>query len=320
MVQPWSCAEQHIARLEVVVSHCNLVVSRSAGLLILGILLGCGGAEDTAEAPLGTLVMPLASVVDGIHYQLEGAFFMTGPVTGRVQENGSGTILVAALPEGDYEIDLRGEWTLKRQAESGGMEPVDAELVSPNPRPVHIESGQSVTVAWIFETDGFPLILEPPGLFQGNLTVIDSSNPAHEIFGDVLLTEQSQVDALAPIDTISGSLTISGSVSSLASLAALTQIEGDLSIVDSGGLNDLAGLEGVAEIGGELLVLGNASLASVRALASLTTVDAVSITDNVVLPTCEASWLVDNITITNAGAIEPGGVVISGNDDSGTCP
>jgi hypothetical protein len=54
----------------------------------------------------------------------------------------------------------------------------------------------------------------------------------------------------------------------------------------------------------------------------------VSIIDNSALPTCEAHWLIDNITLTLRGtigdvgvdgAIAPGSVQITGNDDVAPC-
>jgi hypothetical protein len=269
-----------------------------AGALGFPLLLACSagssadgaGAAAAGDARFGTLSMPLATIVNGIRYRLTtDRFSLSGPIEQDLQHNGDGSIVVAALPEGDYEVTLHDGWVLERQAESG-FEAVAAELVSPNPRGVHIESEQTTTVAWLFQTDGTPLSLEPPGLFQGNLAVADSSNPATAIFGDVLAAEARHIDALAGIARIEGSLTIEASVSSLAALSALTHVADDL-IIRGTALTTLAGLDTLAEVGG-----------------------AVAITDNAGLPTCAAEELVARL------GTDPADAHLSGNDDAGACP
>lgn len=235
--------------------------------------------------------MPLATVVNGVRYRLSTSrFSLSGPLEiDPLQENGSGTILVATLPEGDYEVTLHDGWVLERQTESG-FGAVQAALASPNPRPVRVASEQTTTVAWLFQTDGEPVALEPPGLFQGNLAVADSSNPATTVFGDVLALTAEQVDALGGLETIEGSLTLQGDVTSLVALSSLTRVSGDLTI-DGTSLTSLAGLEALAEVGG-----------------------AVTITRNTALPTCAAEALV------LALGREPSDADLSGNDDAGACP
>jgi hypothetical protein len=263
-----------------------------ASVLIFG-ALGCADAPVSVQADdgaLGALSMPIATIVNGIRYRLTNdAFSIAGPVSRALQHNGSGTIVFAAVPEGDYEVTLHDGWVLERQAESG-FEPVQAELVSPNPRPVRIESEQTTMVAWVFETEGAPLSLEPPGVFQGNLAVVDSTNPTSDILGDVLATEPAHVEALAGIATVAGSVTIEGPIASLAALSELTTVEDDLTITSTA-LTTLADLENLASLGG-----------------------VVTITDNAQLPTCEAMALVVRL------GIDPEAARISGNDDSAGCP
>jgi hypothetical protein len=265
-----------------------------ASALSVPFLLGCGdpaALDQGGQAAFGTLSMPLATVVNGVHYRLAtGRFSLSGPVEiDRLQENGSGTIVIASLPEGDYEVTLHDGWVLERQMESG-FEAVVAELASPNPRPVRIESEQTTMVAWLFRTDAELVGPEPPGLLQGNLAVADSTNPATSILGDVLALAPDHVDALAGIVSIDGSLAIEDDVSTLTALSSLTRIEGDL-IISGTALTSLAGLEGLAEVGG-----------------------AVEITDNAGVPTCAAEALAAQLGIDSADA------EISGNDDAGVCP
>jgi hypothetical protein len=266
-----------------------------AGALGFSCLLACGAeppaAVVVADGAVGTLAMPLATSVNGIRYRLTSDHFsLSGPIEiDSLSHNGDGSIVFATLPEGDYAVTLHEGWVLERQAESG-FEAVQAELVSPNPRAVHIESEQTTTLAWLFQTDGSPLSLDqPPGLFQGNLAVADSTNPATTISGDVLATESVHVEALAGIGSIDGSLTLQDEVSSLAALGALTSIDGAL-IIRGTPLTSLAGLE------------------------SLAVVDAVAITDNASLPSCAAAALVARLGVAAADA------EVSGNDDDGLCP
>lgn len=268
--------------------------SAALALPCLAALLSCGAPAPSAsdgDAAVGTLSMPLATIVNDVRYRLAPSrFSLSGPVEiGLLQENGNGTILVATLPEGDYEVTLHDGWVLQRQMESG-FEAVVAELASPNPRPLRIVSGQTTMLAWLFRTDGVPVDLGPPGVFQGNLAVSDSSNPATRILGDVLAQTAEQVDVLGGLETIQGSLTVQGDVSSLAALSALTQIDGDLTI-DATALTSLAGLEALTEVGGRVIITNNAAL-----------------------PTCAAEALV------GALGSEPADVEISDNDDTGVCP
>lgn len=300
-----------------------------AGLACL--VLGCAEPGTPERASFGSLSMPLATEVNGVRYRLGGdSFFVTGPVSRDLEPNGSGVIVYATLPAGAYQVGLRDGWALERQGD-GGFQQVEAELVSPNPREVQIESGSTTILAWIFQTDGLPVALEPPGVVQGNLAVLDSSNPARSLTGDLLLGAQPHVDALRGVEHIDGSLDIDGSggVVSLAALGALTRVEGDFSLVGSSSLDSLDGVGALAHIGGTLHLEGNTALARLRALAALRSVGAISIVDNPSLPACEAEWLVSHITDTLGGIIgrgrpdagvEPGSVTLSGNDGAGNCP
>jgi hypothetical protein len=260
-----------------------------------GVLLTCLSACDNApigtDESLGTLSMPLVTVVNDIRYRLtEDRFSVSGPVEiDELQHNGDGSIVVATLPEGDYELTLHDGWVLEREADSG-FEPIEAALASPNPRPVRIESEQTTTVVWMFQTDGNPVGFQPPGVLQGNLGIADSSNPGTTLVGDVLATELGHLDALEGIVTIQGSLSIEGGVASVQPLSALTHIDGHLSISGTS-LTTLEGLETLAGVSGSLTITNNASL-----------------------PTCAATALLARL------GFEPSEVSVSGNDDAGVCP
>lgn len=152
-------------------------IVRATRLAIVGALISCSGESSVLDdVPVGTLSMQLATQINGIRYRLtRDSFFLTGPERRELSHNGDGSLVFAILPAGDYEMELLEGWSLERQAESG-FEPVEAELASPNPRAFQIVSNQTTIVAWLFRTDGVPLSLAP-GLVQGVLDVIDSSNP-----------------------------------------------------------------------------------------------------------------------------------------------
>jgi hypothetical protein len=152
---------------------------RFAGAALL-VVSGCS-SEGSSEPPafVGTLSMPLATEVNGIHYRLNNdVFVLNGPEMRELSHNGDGAIVFATLAPGAYEMELLQGWVLERQTDAGSQ-PVQAQLTSPNPQPFQIASGDTTIVAWVFETDGTPLSLAP-GFVQGVLEVRDSSVPESE--------------------------------------------------------------------------------------------------------------------------------------------
>jgi hypothetical protein len=77
-------------------------------------------------------------------------------------------------------------------------------------------------------------------------------------------------------------------------------------------LTTLTGLELLEGGGSTFRIESNPYLTSLRALASLTGAEFMTITDNSVLPTCEADWLIARTSHAY--------FLISGNDDGGACP
>lgn len=282
----------------------------------LALLSGCAGASSSDQGTgVGSLSVPLVTDVNGQQYRLNGATIsFSGPVNGTMSENGDGSIAFASLPSGSYELELGGDWSLQRQSDSG-FDSVDADLASANPRPMTIVSEQTAVISYVFVTDGAPVSFAN-GLGQVNLTVLDRSNLAGEVFGDVLLTEQAHVDAFSGVHTVDGELALGGDIGSLAQLAQLTHVDRDF-ILDAADVTSVDGLQNLATVGGSLRITGNPSLVQLRDLTSLSAVRDIVITDNPNLATCEAHLMVDRL-INGGGSFE--NVVIAGNDDAGGCP
>lgn len=100
----------------------------------------------------------------------------------------------------------------------------------------------------------------------------------------------------------------------LSPLSNVTQAE-RLVVEDNPALRDLDGFQQVTILN-ELRVERNATLSSLQGLDGLTAVtDRFFITENPVLPTCEAERLRDHIGIANIGYAS-----IADNDDTGVCP
>jgi hypothetical protein len=128
-------------------------------------------------------------------------------------------------------------------------------------------------------------------------------------FGGAALTAAS----FPELETVGGALAVS-SASALEHLPDFRKLTSAnyLSLVDNG-ITDLQGLELLRELGIGLDIAGNRALRDLRGLVSLERVGSFSVVSNPALPTCEAEWLRDRLTITE-------GAGIAGNDDDGECP
>jgi len=102
----------------------------------------------------------------------------------------------------------------------------------------------------------------------------------------------------------------------LSELSECEKITGSLLINDSN-LTNFEGLDSLTSVGGAMGIFENTALASLSGLENITYVGGqLSIQNNVVLPTCEAEWLRDNIGVENIG----GTIDISYNCNACTCP
>jgi hypothetical protein len=127
-------------------------------------------------------------------------------------------------------------------------------------------------------------------------------------FGGATLTGAS----FPELETVGGALAISSApaLEHLPDFPKLTSAN-YLSLTDNG-VTDLRGLEQLRELPIGLDIARNAALLDLRGLIGLERVGSFSVVDNPALPTCEAAWLRDRLTITD-------GVDLAGNDDDGEC-
>jgi hypothetical protein len=128
----------------------------------------------------------------------------------------------------------------------------------------------------------------------------------------------AQMPNLSNIDAVGSWSPPPGEVT-LIDLPLLTSVEGLSSLrattnftLSRTGVTDLTGLELFEGGGTRVEIDGNPALRSLHALTSVTGAELISVTDNPVLPTCEADWLSAR---TNYDVF-----VQHGNDDNGVCP
>jgi len=121
-----------------------------------------------------------------------------------------------------------------------------------------------------------------------------------------------RLDAFAKLSSPPTSVSLSG-------LPSLTDVRGlsSLRATDSfglygTGLTDLTGLELLEGAGSTFRIESNPALTSLQALTSVTGAEFMAVTDNTVLPTCEAEWL--------SARTSHEVFTTSGNDDGGSCP
>ena len=106
------------------------------------------------------------------------------------------------------------------------------------------------------------------------------------IEGDVILASSLDVEAVAGVCTITGSLTISGrDLTTVALLAGLQRVDGDLTVTGTQSLVALVGLDDLAELGGDLVVVRTSALESLSALSALTAVHDLIVSENTSLTT-----------------------------------
>lgn len=126
---------------------------RSLLFAALGLLLpGCSGAPDSAESsesPLGVLELGLRSSLDGVRYQLDASFFVSGAESATLVARPGEAILSRGLAPGSYTVELRpGYQVLQDQAVV--LTPIDAELLSDQAQAFEIAAAVTTRVSYRF--------------------------------------------------------------------------------------------------------------------------------------------------------------------------
>lgn len=127
----------------------SLYVASSVSLLIACTFgaLACGAPEDEQ---LGQLELGLTSEADGVSYRLSNArFTLDGPERREIAAADEDE-LTLELPSGAYRLTLLDGFQLVRSDAAAGAPPVAAMLVSQNPAPVLITTGQTARVTLRF--------------------------------------------------------------------------------------------------------------------------------------------------------------------------
>jgi hypothetical protein len=111
----------------------------------------CGGSQPdpTETEAKGTVKMALAANAGSNSYRLNPAIFtVTGPEN-VVLDGSNVDVLEASLAVGNYSIELNDGWAMQ-QLIGGSFQPIDAQLLSPNPQSFSIEEFAVTEVSFRF--------------------------------------------------------------------------------------------------------------------------------------------------------------------------
>lgn len=149
-------------------------------LLLLLVLLGLTacGAESSSSSEIGRIDAPLVTQsASGTTYRLEGVTLtVSGPTNATLTSNDTDpneTELTAELPVGTYSALLEPGWSLVRLTEDGPTV-VDADLLSPNPTTLTIQSNAVTHLTLSFAAEG-AAIQFAPGSLEVDFEVIEGT-------------------------------------------------------------------------------------------------------------------------------------------------
>lgn len=135
------------------------IKTHAAQLVVLALTVCTFGACSQYAPPeskeVGSVELALRSTSDDRSYELRNTSFeVVGPTTHTLSTGTSPQedTLVAELSVGDYTVELLDGWQLFEVGESDVQ--LDALLLSDNPAPFTIESGQTTSVRFRFQIDG----------------------------------------------------------------------------------------------------------------------------------------------------------------------
>lgn len=161
----------------------NINLSQIKLGIVMSALLFSGCADDGTreQEPLGNVEMNLVGQApSGNLYRLRSALvYVDGPeasVSFNTENDPNLPSLSATVPAGDYTSFLEPGWYLERLYEEGASEPVEAELLSPNPDAFAVAEDQSTQVVLRFRTGEDEVVIND-GSFDIVLSVEEVQSP-----------------------------------------------------------------------------------------------------------------------------------------------
>ncbi len=159
------------------------------GTCVLALLfVACGNLVETAqplEATQGTLRLPLTAPSPEGDVKLVGATFnIAGAQTVSISDTSADTLTVPLI-EGDYTIELVGDWHLEHVA--APSTPLMAELLSPPVLAFSVSKGKMTEVRYLFKRAGsgsvdVGITVDNGGSISGTLTFTQHEGPTDSEF------------------------------------------------------------------------------------------------------------------------------------------
>jgi hypothetical protein len=156
-----------------------------AGLGLTCLLVAAFGGCTRESDATGVITMQLRTDAGGNSYRLRSATFnvlQAGATVAAIdtETDPTATSVQQALAAGSYTVNLTAGWRLEKLI-GGSFQTVSAQLVSANPVPVTITSGQTTPVAYAFQTDG-TVVVVGDGTLDLTIQVTDTSAPTAGIW------------------------------------------------------------------------------------------------------------------------------------------
>ncbi len=183
-------------------------------------LLACSDQPKAIES-VGVVRVPLVgSGSSGAAYRLENATFsVTGPTS--LELDGNGETLQRELPVGDYSIELRAGWSLRRT--SAGT--VDATLVTDAMQRFQVREQQTTIVSYRFKVDGDVVVMT-----HGTLEVrieIDEEDDAGAGSKDAAVSDGATDASTAPTCSLAARYADLGTIELTGHVVEVTNSNGD---------------------------------------------------------------------------------------------
>ncbi|WP_437817467.1 lysyl oxidase family protein [Sorangium sp. So ce1078] len=155
-------------------------------------LVGCVGEEGGKEDQTGQIELSLiGSASSGNTYRLrDGIVMVQGPANTiffNTEDDPNRFRLSAAVPPGGYFTFLQEGWRLERLNLDTSIEPVEAQLLSPNPLYFDVFANQNTTVALRFRVGADDVVLD-----QGSFDIVLEVEEEQEPTASVLCTDDSE--------------------------------------------------------------------------------------------------------------------------------